>query len=411
MYIISVKTPGDRIMKKLLFAAAAILLLTTSGCHWFHSEISYDDFSARFTGERTELYYQDRKWEFRDFLKQELQEHPEMGCADLVKFCCQAAFGIETPEKERRQAFFAGYEKILPDSSEPMIQVTSPDTARVNTAAWKAAGLPPEWLFRMGVMDGAFADGEAKMHEYLAVAESMIPESKLSFSREEFRKFADAYTKSGHRHLHHTPAYLASTPAYQVISTRMFHTIPVLQKAAKLIPENKDAKFQRIIAIDGRSASGKTTLARQLKTILDGQIIHMDDFFLPPAMRNAARYEEAGGNVHYERFKEEVLPHLKNHKAFSYRVFDCKKNSFNGNRMIWERNWVIVEGAYSTHPEFGNYADLTVFYDISEKEQMRRIFERNGAAAAKIFQNRWIPLEENYIRTFGIDKKADLVLK
>ena len=79
--------------------------------------------------------------------------------------------------------------------------------------------------------------------------------------------------------------------------------------------------------------------------------------------------------------------------------------------MIWESNWFIVEGAYSTHPVFGNYADLTVFYDVTPQEQMRRIFTRNGTTAAKAFQNKWIPLEENYIRTFHIDKNADMILK
>lgn len=79
--------------------------------------------------------------------------------------------------------------------------------------------------------------------------------------------------------------------------------------------------------------------------------------------------------------------------------------------MIWESRWRIVEGAYSLHPEFGKYADLKIFYDISPDEQMRRIYERNGAKNARIFQTRWIPLEEKYIENFNIRKKADLVLK
>lgn len=398
-------------MKKIFSAITLFILLASTGCHWFDQEVPYDRFDARFTGERTELYYENQQWTFADFLKLELQKHPEMGCADLVKFCCQAAFGIDNTIKEQRQLFYAEYNAVPPDSSLPLIRVTSPDTARVNMSAWKAAELPPEWLFRMSLMDGAFADGENKMHEYLAIAESLIPASQVKFTAKEFRQFADAYLKAGHTHLSHTPAYQKRTPAYRVISTRVFNTIPVLQEAASLLPENKEEKFNRVIAIDGRSASGKTTLAKQLKIILDGQIIHMDDFFLPPAMRNAHRYDEPGGNIHYERFKEEVLPFLKKNKAFSYRIFDCKKNSFNGNRMIWESSWIIVEGAYSTHPAFGNYADLTIFYNITPQEQRRRIFDRNGPQAAKMFQNKWIPLEEKYIDEFEIDSKADLILE
>ena len=61
-----------------------------------------------------------------------------------------------------------------------------------------------------------------------------------------------------------------------------------------------------IIAIDGRAASGKSTLAQQLGELLDADVIHMDDFFLPPSLRTKERLSEPGGNVHYERFAEEV---------------------------------------------------------------------------------------------------------
>lgn len=36
-----------------------------------------------------------------------------------------------------------------------------------------------------------------------------------------------------------------------------------------------------ILAIDGMSTSGKTTLATQLQEQLGGHVFHMDDFFLP----------------------------------------------------------------------------------------------------------------------------------
>ena len=39
------------------------------------------------------------------------------------------------------------------------------------------------------------------------------------------------------------------------------------------------SKEVRIIAIDGRCAAGKTTLAARLVKELGGDVIHMDDFF------------------------------------------------------------------------------------------------------------------------------------
>ena len=60
-----------------------------------------------------------------------------------------------------------------------------------------------------------------------------------------------------------------------------------------------------VIAIDGRAASGKSTLAEQLSTLLEADVIHMDDFFLQPYQRTPERLAEIGGNVDYERFAKE----------------------------------------------------------------------------------------------------------
>ena len=165
----------------------------------------------------------------------------------------------------------------------------------------------------------------------------------------------------------------------------------------------------RVIAVDGRAASGKTTLARQLGGVLEAPVVHMDDFFLPLDLRKPERFVQPGGNVHYERFMTEVLPYLGRQEAFTYRIFDCSRKDFFGERRIAAAPWRIVEGAYSMHPRFGDYADLKVFYDIGSEEQMRRIRRRNGAAA-RVFAERWIPLEEKYIRAAHVRERADLVI-
>ncbi|MBR7121072.1 MAG: hypothetical protein IKC94_02390 [Lentisphaeria bacterium] len=390
----------------LLFLLSVLLF---SGCSWFGGVPDYDEFSMRFTGERTELYCDSTPWDFAGFLQAEFDAHPEMECADLLKFCVQAAYGVDNLPQNAREEFYNDFDDAPSDPDLPLIKVTSPDTARVNLGAWKSAALPPEWLLRMSVIESAYHDGDDKLREYALIARQLLPESGVGFTAEEFQKAVNDYLAASPRpHLFHTASYREKTPLYRVINTRYLHTMPVLFAAAKLLQATNHTP--RIIAIDGRSASGKTTLADQLKLVLNAQVIHMDDFFLPPSMRNPLRYNEPGGNVHYERFKLEVLPHLNRRNAFTYKNFDCHTNSF-GSRIVWSSDWRIVEGAYSMHPEFGTYADMTVFYDIDPEEQMRRITARNGHQAAQIFKSRWIPLEETYIRHFGIKEQADLILK
>lgn len=79
-----------------------------------------------------------------------------------------------------------------------------------------------------------------------------------------------------------------------------------------------------VIAIDGRAASGKTTLAAALAAETGGAVVHMDDFFLPAELRTPQRLAAPGGNVHAERFAEEVLPFLRQGRPFCYRRFDCR---------------------------------------------------------------------------------------
>ncbi|MBQ1383027.1 MAG: hypothetical protein IIY73_03870, partial [Solobacterium sp.] len=77
-----------------------------------------------------------------------------------------------------------------------------------------------------------------------------------------------------------------------------------------------------IIAVDGRCASGKTTLAARLSAQLDAQVLHMDDFFLRPEQRTPERYTEPGGNVDRERVYD-VLKQVKSGDAGAFRRFDC----------------------------------------------------------------------------------------
>jgi len=164
-----------------------------------------------------------------------------------------------------------------------------------------------------------------------------------------------------------------------------------------------------VIAIDGRAASGKTTVAAQLADILGAGVVHMDDFFLPPKLRTAQRLNEPGGNVHYERFSQEVLPYLNSGDSFEYRIFDCTEQDYKNTRKVDASPWRVVEGCYSHHPRLGDYATLRVFFDVDSETQINRIKVRNGEEMAKIFVAKWIPLEERYFVSYGVKGNAQIL--
>lgn len=163
-----------------------------------------------------------------------------------------------------------------------------------------------------------------------------------------------------------------------------------------------------ILAIDGSCTAGKTRLAGLLKAAHDCNVFHMDDFFLRPEQRTPERYAEIGGNVDYERFREEVLLPLEAGTAFSYRPFDCSTLTLSDPVRVTPKRLSIVEGSYSLHPCFGDVYDLRILLTVTPELRRQRILERPAALHRRFFEE-WIPMEERYFSGFGIPETCDLI--
>lgn len=165
-----------------------------------------------------------------------------------------------------------------------------------------------------------------------------------------------------------------------------------------------------LIALDGRCAAGKTTLANRLAEQYGWGVIHLDDFFLQPAQRTSQRLAEPGGNLDRERLISEVLLPLTRHRPGVYRVFDCRTIGFAAvPRPLPAAPVVLLEGSYACHPDLRPLCGLHVFLTVDPGEQLRRLTARNPARLQD-FRTRWIPMEEQYFRYFHIPETCDLTL-
>jgi uridine kinase len=183
----------------------------------------------------------------------------------------------------------------------------------------------------------------------------------------------------------------------------------IMEAIQKRIEQLLAQKDTVIVAIDGKCTSGKTTLAAKLAEIYDCNVFHMDDFFLRPEQRTPERFAEAGGNVDYERFREEVLLPLQTGCPFTYQPFDCKTFTLSAPVTVTPKRLTIIEGSYSMHPHFGDPYDLKILLTVDPETQKQRVLERPSFVQERFF-TQWIPMENRYLEHFRISDKADLIL-
>ena len=334
--------------------------------------------------------------------------HPAMQPRDALKLAYQAAFGAEhllhDGSRARRllEAELAG---CAPNAALPLREDIAPGVCRLNLASCKAAGLPAQQLAEMFLLScKPHPEGASRFREALWALDALTGAGQMPFSASAWQQEKQAYLHEGVRPVHHSQAYReAEAPAYRVVDARFARPLPLLLPVGQ-------AEGPKVIALDGRCASGKTTLAEDLHRIAGASVIHMDDFFLPAALRTEERLSPPGGNVHYERFRADVLPRLKSGRDFTYKRFDCSRMALDGLRHVPAASLYVVEGAYSCHPALGDYMTLRAFSNIAPREQRRRILARNGKDGWDVFRARWIPLEEAYFAAFRIREKADAVL-
>jgi len=179
---------------------------------------------------------------------------------------------------------------------------------------------------------------------------------------------------------------------------------PLFCKIDALLREKKPV----ILAIDGNSAAGKSSLAKLLKSTYSCNVLSMDDFFLRPVQRTSERLAESGGNVDYERFSEEVLGPLQSEKPFTYRPYSCQIGELIDPVSVSPTQLSVVEGVYSLHPHLIGAYDIKVFLCLGEAEQRRRLLERNPPLYDR-FANEWIPMENRYFACFGVAEQCDFV--
>ena len=151
-------------------------------------------------------------------------------------------------------------------------------------------------------------------------------------------------------------------------------------------------------------------MAKPLQEVYGCSTISMDHFFLQPHQCSAARLQEPGGNVDYERFQAEVAAKLKGGEPFRYQIFNCQDGSFIPSPVVETGPLTVVEGYHSHHPKFAQIYDPAVFLTITPRDPAGKDPKAQRPGDARRFVEEWIPLEERHFSTFRIAEHSELCI-
>ncbi len=350
----------------------------------------------------------------RDILLLHAKKYPAMKAQDGVKLCYQSEFGgghllpsreiLELSIREERSSASL----LHPDS--PLLEEIGGGLCRLHLNASDAKDLRVETIagLFLAVSDKERGTRQGFLQK-VCVLKELCGEGVMPFPLCELDAFLADYEKAGYPLCRHSEAYRqAYRPAYRLAGTEAQKWMPLLRDLDRRLTQ----KAPLILAIDGPSGAGKSSLATWLQKVHgDCEVFHMDDFFLPQEKKTKERLAAPGGNVDWERFRDEVMEPLRLNKPFSYRPFDCGTGEYGNAVQAVPRLLNIVEGVYSHHPALCASYDATFFLSIGRPEQSQRILQRNGDRMHRRFLKEWIPLEDLYFREMNIQENADRTWK
>lgn len=341
------------------------------------------------------------KDDFSRILKEHIVKYPLMEPQDFGKLAYQGEFGAEHLLSDRQQAesFLMEEWENLPKNSTP--QTKEPVNGSFCRFPLSACRSADEVMLLAELF--VFA---AKTHIGSKEGLSEKIEQMETIKIPGIKEWMAQWKLQGCPPVHHSRTYRENyNPHYRLILQEYADYFGTLSEIYRLMQKKKTA----LIAIDGRCGSGKTHFAELTANLFPCNVCHMDDFYMPMEQREENWMEIPGGNMDLQRFLDEVLHPLKNGRQAVYCPYDCMKKAMKEVSSLPSDRLTVVEGSYSCHPLLAAEYDLTIFLTCSKKEQRKRLQAREGDYFP-VFEKQWIPLEENYLQHYSIEKDSNLAV-
>ncbi len=179
-----------------------------------------------------------------------------------------------------------------------------------------------------------------------------------------------------------------------------------------------------VVALDGGSGAGKSTIAARLATRAETAIIPLDDFYqtaVPEAKLNdltAAQKHEIVFD--WRRVREDVLFPLRESREARCHEFDFRSGLTGAGtyglsskvKTAQPVSVILLEGAYSASPQLRDLVDIAVLVDVPTEVRHARLKIRDrDSRFLSIWHTIWDEVEAYYFEHVCPPESYDMIIK
>jgi uridine kinase len=163
-----------------------------------------------------------------------------------------------------------------------------------------------------------------------------------------------------------------------------------------------------VIAIDGPSGAGKTTLSWQMADRLLGSVVQVDDFYRSSSERARADRTETGWEFDLSRLRQQVLVPLEAGRPGRYQRYDWPTDRLAEWHEV-EPGTAIIEGVYSLRSDLRSYYGFCIWVSCSPTTRLARMLDREDAWPIEQLEH-WMQEEDQYMESQRPDRAASIVV-
>ncbi|HEX9695692.1 MAG TPA: hypothetical protein VGB64_05195 [Actinomycetota bacterium] len=171
-----------------------------------------------------------------------------------------------------------------------------------------------------------------------------------------------------------------------------------------------------LIALDGRSGVGKSTLALKMAVALRGEIVDSDSFYSGGTLADwhrSSATEKAERAIDWRRLRVDALEPLAAGRTARWHPFDWDAGEGLSPRevIVAPAPVVIVDGVYSGRPELADLIGVAVLVGLEDSVRRARLHARDAEWFDERWHAVWDEAEQHYFAKVAPLERFDVVVE